>query len=205
MKASLSANYLVIFCSKFQARVHDESLRYILSDRAVIALVEKRPKSEKEIYNVISVADQDNDSLTSSFSMSPSPVICSHWDDIYCLFEGQSTSADDILQILLHKHLGPKGTCSLSAYNYNLLSGSNLKLVNGSISMKNETRRGKFVTRKASRQLFVQKFSCKAPVYHNCRIYASDGRLLCYCDRRKLEWLVVIDYICATSSCLIGT
>ncbi|CAO2814378.1 unnamed protein product [Amaranthus hypochondriacus] len=170
------------------ARVHDESLRYILSDRAVIALVEKRPKSEKEIYNVISVADQDNDSLTSSFSMSPSPVICSHWDDIYCLFEGQSTSADDILQILLHKHLGPKGTCSLSAYNYNLLSGSNLKLVNGSISMKNETRRGKFVTRKASRQLFVQKFSCKAPVYHNCRIYASDGRLLCYCDRRKLEW-----------------
>ena len=206
MKASLCANYLVIFCSKFQARVHDESLRYVLSDQAVIALVEKRPKSEKEIYTVISVADKDNDSLTSSFSMmSPSPVTCSHWDDIYCLLEGQINSADDILQILLHKHLGPKGTCSLSAYNYNLLSGFNLKLVDGSMSKKNEMRRGKFVTRKASRQHFVQKFSCKAPVYHNCRIYASDGRLLCYCDRRKLEWLVVIDYICATPSRLIGT
>jgi cation-transporting P-type ATPase D len=34
------------------------------------------------------------------------------------------------------------------------------------------------------------KFSCKSPVYHNCRIYASDGRLLCYCDRKKLEWFV---------------
>ncbi|XP_078428553.1 polynucleotidyl transferase, ribonuclease H fold protein with HRDC domain-containing protein isoform X2 [Wolffia australiana] len=41
---------------------------------------------------------------------------------------------------------------------------------------------------KASRALFVQKFSCKAPVYHNCRIYASDGRLLCYSDQRKIEW-----------------
>jgi hypothetical protein len=41
-----------------------------------------------------------------------------------------------------------------------------------------------------ARLQFVRKFSCKAPVYHNCRIFAGDGRLLCYCDRKKLEWLV---------------
>nr|GEY84136.1 protein RRP6-like 3 isoform X1 [Tanacetum cinerariifolium] len=51
----------------------------------------------------------------------------------------------------------------------------------------------KRVARKASRELFVQKFSCKSPVYHNCRIYANDGRLLCYCDRRKLEWYLQRD------------
>eukprot|EP00850_Spirogloea_muscicola_P020421 SM000215S06727 [mRNA] locus=s215:111800:118939:- [translate_table: standard] len=40
------------------------------------------------------------------------------------------------------------------------------------------------------REQFVSKFSCKNPVYQNCRIYAGDGRLLCYCDRKKLDWYV---------------
>ncbi|XP_021837310.2 protein RRP6-like 3 isoform X1 [Spinacia oleracea] len=172
------------------ARIHDESLRYVLSDQAIVALAEKKPISEREIYTIISAADEDNDSLPSSFSaISPSPVICSHWDDVHCLLtEGQNNSVDDILRMLLHKHLGPNGSCSLSTFNYNLLSGSNLKLANGLMSMQNGVRSGKLVTRKASRELFVQKFSCKAPVYHNCKIYASDGRLLCYCDHKKLEW-----------------
>uniref|UniRef100_A0A453BEI8 3'-5' exonuclease domain-containing protein n=2 Tax=Aegilops tauschii subsp. strangulata TaxID=200361 RepID=A0A453BEI8_AEGTS len=47
--------------------------------------------------------------------------------------------------------------------------------------------------KKASRESFIKKFSCKSPVYHNCRIYASDGRLLCYCDRKKLEWYIQRD------------
>ncbi|XP_021746021.1 protein RRP6-like 3 [Chenopodium quinoa] len=171
------------------ARVHDESLRYVLSDQAIVALAEKNPVSETEIYTVISAADEDNDSNPSSFSIiSPSPVIYSHWDDVHGLLKEEQSNSVDILRRLLHKHLGPNGSCSLSTYNYNLLFGSNLKLENGSISMKIGVRSGKLVTRKASRELFVQKFSCKAPVYHNCRIYASDGRLLCYCDHKKLEW-----------------
>ncbi|XP_010689638.2 protein RRP6-like 3 isoform X2 [Beta vulgaris subsp. vulgaris] len=178
-------NHIRILCAwrDLMARVHDESLRYVLSDQAIISLAEKRPLSETEIYTTISAADEDNGSLES-----PSPVIRSHLEDVYCLLEGEGNSADDILQMLLHKHLGPNGSCSLSAYNYNMLSVSNLKFANGSFSMQNGVRSGKQVTRKASRELFVQKFSCKAPVYHNCRIYASDGRLLCYCDHKKLEW-----------------
>ena len=39
----------------------------------------------------------------------------------------------------------------------------------------------------------MRKFSCKSHVYHNCRIYASDGCLLYYCDKRKLE-LVIKNY-----------
>lgn len=171
------------------ARVHDESLRYILSDQAIVALADKSPVSETEIYDIVSEADQNNDSLPACLiSISPSPVICSHWEDIPGLLKDGGSTSDDILQKLLIKHLGPSGTCSLSIYNDSLLSRSNLKYESRSISKPNGLRTGKQFGRKASRELFVKKFSCKAPVYHNCRIYASDGRLLCYCDRRKLEW-----------------
>lgn len=34
----------------------------------------------------------------------------------------------------------------------------------------------------------VNRFRAKGPVYDNCRMLSMDGRLLCYCDRRKLEW-----------------
>ena len=170
-----------------------------MSEQAIIALAEKKPVSEQEIYTIISVADEENDSLLS-------PLICSNWEDVCCLLNEENNSVDDSLQILLHKLLGPNGSCSLSPYNYNMLSGSNLKHANGSISKQNGVRSRKLVVSKASREeLFVQKFSCKAPVYHNCRIYASDGRLLCYCDRKKLEWLVLIEYVCATSTPLIDT
>lgn len=36
----------------------------------------------------------------------------------------------------------------------------------------------------------VDKFSAKGPVYDNCRMLSMDGKLLCFCDRRKLEWCV---------------
>ncbi|GJZ92945.1 RRP6-like protein 3 isoform X1, partial [Tanacetum coccineum] len=33
----------------------------------------------------------------------------------------------------------------------------------------------------------------KSPVYPNCRIYANDGRFVCHCDRKKLEWYLQRD------------
>ncbi|KAI3828396.1 hypothetical protein L1987_02497 [Smallanthus sonchifolius] len=45
------------------------------------------------------------------------------------------------------------------------------------VSKENGYKFSKQVARKASQELFVQKFSCKSLVYHNCRIYANDGRL----------------------------
>ena len=171
-----------------------------MSDQAIVALADKSPVSETEIYDIVSEADQNNDSSPASLiSVPPSPVICSHWEDIPCLLKDGGSTSDDILQKLLIKHLGPSGTCSLSIYNYSLLSRSNLKYESRSISKPNGLRTGKQFGRKASRELFVKKFSCKAPVYHNCRIYASDCRLLCYCDRRKLEWFVMNFYCCCSS------
>ncbi|RVW97387.1 Protein RRP6-like 3 [Vitis vinifera] len=173
------------------ARVHDESLRYVLSDQAIIALADKVPTTQKEICTLISQADLNVDSLSSSSILpSPSPVVCSHLEDFNYLFQDKMGKLDDVFLEILQKHLGPDGSCPLSVFNYAILSKTNLKLTNRLVSKQNGIKNSKQVGQKASRELFVKKFSCKSPVYHNCRIFASDGRLLCYCDRRKLEWYV---------------
>ncbi|KAK2649749.1 hypothetical protein Ddye_017238 [Dipteronia dyeriana] len=173
------------------ARVHDESLRFVLSDQAIVALAEKVPANPKDI-STIAQADLDVDSLNFNSSLpSSSPVVCSHSDDFYHLIHNKLGNPDDIFPAILLKCLGFNGSCPLSAFNYFLLAKSNLKLTqsNRLFSKQNGVKNPK-QTRKASRHLFVQKFSCKSPVYHNCRIYANDGRLLCYCDQRKLEWYI---------------
>ncbi|KAF5948547.1 hypothetical protein HYC85_014504 [Camellia sinensis] len=146
------------------ARVHDESLRYVLSDHAIII---------------------DSSNLTVSLQ-SPSPVICSHLEDFDYLFQDEINNLEDIFQLILQNHLGPNGSCPLTVYNYALLSRNNLILASRLVSKQNGFRNAKQLGKKASRDLFVQKFSCKSPVYHNCRIYANDGRYL----RRDLAKIV---------------
>ncbi|GFP79574.1 exosome complex exonuclease rrp6 [Phtheirospermum japonicum] len=164
------------------ARLHDESLRFVLSENAIIALASEIPATEIDIFRCISKADQD--------LKSPSPLVCCHSEDLICLLRQNAAVTENIFQNFIHQHLGSTGSCPLSAYNYALLSKTSLGLNHTPTSSRNGFRASKQVAKKASRQLFVQKFSCKSPVYHNCKIYANDGRLLCYCDRRKLEWYV---------------
>ncbi|KZV17723.1 hypothetical protein F511_01532, partial [Dorcoceras hygrometricum] len=170
------------------ARLHDESLRFVLSENAIIALAAKIPTTEIEIRRTISKADEDSEFTRPFPYQSPSPVVCSHLEDLICLLRETVAKFDDVFQLFVQQHLGPGGSCPLSAYNYPLLSKSNLRQAYRSASIHTRFRVPKQVAKKASRELFVQKFSCKSPVYHNCKIYADDGRLLCYCDRRKLEW-----------------
>ncbi|KAL2476769.1 Polynucleotidyl transferase [Abeliophyllum distichum] len=170
------------------ARLHDESLRFVLSERAIGALAAKIPTTELDICSTISEADPDVESMTLFSLQSPSPVVSSHLEDLHFLFQAEIGAVDDILEMSIHQHIGPDGSCPLAAYNYALLSQTDLKLSKRSTSNQNGFKAAKQVAKKASRELFVQKFSCKSPVYHNCKIYANDGRLLCYCDRKKLEW-----------------
>ena len=180
----------MFFFFLFQARVHDESLRYVLSDQAIIALAHEAPSTVKYICSTIAQADCDVDSNFSSILPSPSLVVSSHLDDLCYLLQEKMDNLDDIFPMLLQKCLGSSGSCPLSISNYALLLNCDLKLT--SVSKQNAIKNPRQFTKKASRQLFVQKFSCKSPVYHNCRIYANDGRLLCYCDQKKLEWLASI-------------
>ncbi|XP_060958940.1 protein RRP6-like 3 isoform X3 [Cannabis sativa] len=167
------------------ARVHDESLRYVLSDQAIIALADNIPTSSKDICKAIGEADINADSSFTSLHPSPSPVVYSHLENLCDLLQDK-IAYPDIFPTILQKCLGSHGSCPLSIFNYALLVSCNLKLP--LVSKQKTVKNSKQFTRKASRALFVQKFSCKAPVYHNCRIYANDGRLLCYCDQKKLEW-----------------
>lgn len=42
----------------------------------------------------------------------------------------------------------------------------------------------------ATRQKTVLIYSAKTKVYENCTILSQEGELLCYCDRRRLDWYV---------------
>ncbi|KAL5978635.1 hypothetical protein ACLOJK_029752 [Asimina triloba] len=172
-----------------EARIHDEGLRYVLSDQAVAALARAVPKTSNEIYDTIVQADLgvDSSSLTHSLPF-PSPIACSHLKDFFDLLQQETFDSEDFFSKIIQKHLGPNGTCQLSVFNYALLSKLSLKLTSGAFFKQNGGKPTKQAGRKASRELLVQKFSCKSPVYHNCRIFASDGRLLCYCDQKKLDW-----------------
>ncbi|KAK4741810.1 hypothetical protein SAY87_025398 [Trapa incisa] len=172
---------------ELMARVHDESVRFVLSDPAILALAEKVPSNANEIFEAIAQADLNAESLSASFP-SPSPTVCSHMDHLINLLQEEIEDLDNLFCVFLQKCIGQNGSCPLSVFNYPLLIDSNVKLAKIIIPGQNGSKSRKKAERKASRRLFVQKFSCKSPVYHNCRIFANDGRLLCYCDHRKLEW-----------------
>ncbi|KAL6657959.1 hypothetical protein ACP70R_005739 [Stipagrostis hirtigluma subsp. patula] len=178
------------FCAwrDLMARMHDESLRYVLSDQAIAALAVSVPKHPNEVSSIIAKTDLSTSSMYPRLS-SPSPIVTAHVEELCYLLEDTTASMDDIFKSLLGKYKDPSGLCRLSVYNYNLVSQLSLKQTNMfSFSSSGEKLLTAPPCKKASRELFIKKFSCKSPVYHNCRIYASDGRLLCYCDRKKLEW-----------------
>ncbi|CAL5083207.1 unnamed protein product [Urochloa decumbens] len=180
------------FCAwrDLMARMHDESLRYVLSDQAVAALAVSLPKGPTEVFAALAGTDLNISSMHPSLS-SPSPIVVAHVEELCYLLEDTSTSMEGIFKSLLEKYKDPSGLCRLSIYNYNLITQLSLKQTNTfSFAPSGEKLLTAPPNKKASRDLFIKKFSCKSPVYHNCRIYASDGRLLCYCDRRKLEWYV---------------
>ncbi|KAM0838111.1 hypothetical protein ACQ4PT_061188 [Festuca glaucescens] len=183
------------FCAwrDLMARMHDESLRYILSDQAIAALAVSVPKGPTEICAVIAETELSASTVNPSLTL-PSPIVGAHIEELCYLIEDTTVSMDNLFTSLLGKYKEPSGLCRLSVYNYNLVSQLSLKQTNifafASSGEKLLTAPHK---QKASRESFIKKFSCKSPVYHNCRIYASDGRLLCYCDRKKLEWYVQRD------------
>ncbi|XP_066390870.1 protein RRP6-like 3 isoform X2 [Miscanthus floridulus] len=172
------------------ARMHDESLRYVLSDQAIAALAVSLPKGPTEVFAVVAETDLSISSMYPSLSSS-SPLVVAHVKELCYLLDDITTSMDGIFKSLLEKYKDPSGLCRLSVYNYNLITHLSLKQTNMfSFAPSGEKLLTAPPNKKASRDLFIKKFSCKSPVYHNCRIYASDGRLLCYCDRKKLEWYV---------------
>lgn len=57
MGRNVQLNYIFTYLSLFQARVHDESLKYVLSGNAIVLLAKKVPVTETDISTTISQAD----------------------------------------------------------------------------------------------------------------------------------------------------
>ncbi|TKY53391.1 Exonuclease 3'-5' domain-containing protein 2 [Spatholobus suberectus] len=104
-----------------RARIHDEGLKYVPSDQAIVALASQPSGSHSEIYNTIAQADMNMEMGVNSFIPSPSPVVCSHLRDIYHLLANKSVNDDDIYLVNPQKCLGQNGSCPLTIFNYALL------------------------------------------------------------------------------------
>jgi len=66
-------------------------------------------------------------------------------------------------------------------------NGGDLKNLVKEMTSKNSDKISK-ESKKEKMDKIIKKFSCKKPVYENCRMLAPDGEMLCYCDKRKMNW-----------------
>ncbi|OAE24805.1 hypothetical protein AXG93_1988s1090 [Marchantia polymorpha subsp. ruderalis] len=185
------------------ARAEDESLRSVLSDTALIALACSCPQTPELIFTTVAAADASpppSDALISPIIPtidSPSPVLEQYIDELCDVIQDLNSSCSELSPSQAPGRLSPKSylsvlydkLCSPLNFFSASVSGNDSKDMNGLWKLKTP-RQSKGRNTERSRMQFVKKFSCKAPVYHNCRIYADDGRLLCFCDRRKLDWYV---------------
>lgn len=186
------------------ARAEDESLRAVLTDAALVAIALTCPKTPSDIFETVRRADRRGPSKPaphpfSEVTVSPSLVlernaaaVCevtarfstSPAAHLYKLFEDEvSVSGGEDLA-----GKGARGTPpgDNSSYGKGLRSAHE---PSGWARVDDESLTKKVHPAKqhrdpaAARARFVSKFACKKTVYENRRIYAGDGRLLCYCDR----------------------
>ncbi|MCO5599117.1 hypothetical protein L7F22_053217 [Adiantum nelumboides] len=162
------------------ARNSDESPRYVLSDRAMLAIAERNPVNSKALLECLSEWSGGAPALDETPYMtplpSPSPVLLENFKSLKGVLEHVNKG---IVQGRIDSYLS-----EISQFN----EASDDK---SSVIKDQRTRKlRKSRDYEAFRKKFVQKFSCKGPVYQNCRIYAGDGGLLCFCDRKKLDWYV---------------
>lgn len=191
------------------ARVEDESPRFVLSDRAILALAERVPSSHNSLLCTISNADEavpvSDVTQYKTPLPSPSPVLLQNVRYLQSVLkhlpsESKNSSLDCMVSHLdtfrkmkeISSRLWDLCSSSKDVMSWRNVEGHE-EVKGGQIDRGVECRiprQWKSGNFEASRRRLVKKFSCKAPVYHNCRIYAGDGRLLCYCDRKKLDWYV---------------
>ena len=89
--------------------------------------------------------------------------------------------------IKTHKNFYDKITSFIISKTENLQNQQN-NLNISETSKKNELLRN--LKKKANRQSTLEKFSCKNPIYENCKMLSPDGQQLCYCDNKKMNWYI---------------
>ncbi|CAN0897000.1 Protein RRP6-like 3 [Linum grandiflorum] len=81
---------------ELMARVHDESLRYVLSDQAIVSIAGNFPTDLTELCQLIADADNQVDPVNSASFLALSTVVTSHLDDLFDVIQDIESSLDDV-------------------------------------------------------------------------------------------------------------
>lgn len=179
-----------------------------MSDQSIFALAKEGSLQTKTILACIQNADEGVPTLDEAYYMtplpSPSPVLLQNMNSLRSILQKANMEITNDIQSYMESQQMKMHARSGSLFNiFNIFKSSKVVSETNEADAHAENKSRRVFTQQeeqrmrrrwkagdfeASRQRFVKKFSCKAPVYHNCRIYAGDGRLLCFCDRKKLDW-----------------
>lgn len=191
------------------AREEDESLRAVLTDSALIGVALACPKSASDLLDAVRESDRHvvlerSKHAQHPFSekhRTPSLVLERHVSDV-CTITARFTASHVNLPKLPNPPDEDTGVSGKDNGTPKTAQGSqpggvvtyakvarSAREPSGWARVEDDSLSKKAHPAKqhrdpvAARARFVNKFACKKTVYENCRIYAGDGRLLCYCDR----------------------
>jgi cation-transporting P-type ATPase D len=135
----------------------------ILSLKTIYKLSVKLPKLREEMFNEIK---KHNHSTLSNMNY--------------------TTLLEDVFNLLQQNSY--ESTCIIEKYAQINNNDDNKEVVQSQKDKSKQAHIAKIERKQQMRSLIIKKFSCKKPVYENCKMLAPDGEQLSFCDTKKMKW-----------------
>ncbi len=184
---------------KFEFNLYNSSKKEKNIKQANNFFIDNLTKINTDYFNNIKKLFSDLINLTDEYSKEQNinSELILNMKTIYKICVKLPKTKEEILEILstkyseetikTHKNFYDKISSFIISKTENLeKQEKNLTL--SETSKKNELLRN--LKKKANRQSTLEKFSCKTPIYENCKMLAPDGKQLCYCDNKKMNWYI---------------
>lgn len=184
---------------KFEFNLYNSSKKEKNIKQANNFFIDNLTKINTDYFNNIKKLFSDLINLTDEYSKEQNinSELILNMKTIYKICVKLPKTKEEILEILstkyseetikTHKNFYDKISSFIISKTENLeKQEKNLTL--SETSKKNELLRN--LKKKANRQSTLEKFSCKSPIYENCKMLAPDGQQLCFCDYKKMTWYV---------------
>lgn len=142
------------------ARQMDEGVQCILPDRVLAHIAQDQPGSLKELHQVLSTAPEVSQESCCQYPAALMNDAETVLEEFIDAAQGQKPWVHPQLQEILRPQLHGKHLGK------------------------------KHMDPEAFKQSLADRFSSKKEVYENCRMLSSNGELLCYTDRKRLEWYI---------------
>eukprot|EP00210_Caulerpa_lentillifera_P000734 g711.t1 len=145
------------------ARNEDESTEYILRGKILVALAQQKPVTNEHLVEVIN--------STPTFDFGSSCTEATYWKPPTPFLSRIGEVLHVLQEVVNEVFIWKEGPALLNPKT-------------GSKKWKSKKQV------ESIRQKTVLIYSAKTKVYENCTILSKEGELLCYCDRRRLDWYV---------------